>query len=233
MTAERVEVLRGPASALYGSNAMGGVVNIVTRKPVADGSLTSASIGAGSWGSFQSEASNQFRKGRFSSTVSAQYSRSDNHRSHMGFEQYGGFVKLGYDLSPHWQIYADADITHFNASNPGTVSAPMLEANQWITRGTASIGIENLYARTSGSLSMYDNFGLHLHLAPAPFGIPRRFRHETLWLSPKIRPRFFGLHPASQATHKVYPQALNHEGLSALPYSMKASFCLVVFALRH
>lgn len=161
MTAERVEVLRGPASALYGSNAMGGVVNIVTRKPEADGSLTSASIGAGSWGSFQSEASSQFRKGRFSSTVSAQYNRSDNHRPHMGFEQYGGFVKLGYDLSPHWQLYADADITHFNASYPGTVSAPMLEADQWITRGTASIGIENHYARTSGSLSVYDNFGRH------------------------------------------------------------------------
>ena len=32
MMAERVEVLRGPASVLYGSNAMGGVVNIVTRQ---------------------------------------------------------------------------------------------------------------------------------------------------------------------------------------------------------
>lgn len=30
--AERVEVLRRPASVLYGSNAMGGVINIVTRK---------------------------------------------------------------------------------------------------------------------------------------------------------------------------------------------------------
>jgi iron complex outermembrane receptor protein len=30
MMAERVEVLRGPASVLYGSNAMGGVINIVT-----------------------------------------------------------------------------------------------------------------------------------------------------------------------------------------------------------
>lgn len=33
LMAERVEVLRGPASVLYGSNAMGGVVNIVTRQP--------------------------------------------------------------------------------------------------------------------------------------------------------------------------------------------------------
>ena len=32
MIAEKVEVVRGPASMLYGSNAMGGVVNIVTRK---------------------------------------------------------------------------------------------------------------------------------------------------------------------------------------------------------
>lgn len=32
LLADRVEVLRGPASVLYGSNAMGGVVNIVTRK---------------------------------------------------------------------------------------------------------------------------------------------------------------------------------------------------------
>ena len=32
MIANRVEVLRGPASVLYGSNAMGGVINIVTRK---------------------------------------------------------------------------------------------------------------------------------------------------------------------------------------------------------
>ena len=35
--AERVEVLRGPASVLYGSNAMGGVINIVTRKMQEDG----------------------------------------------------------------------------------------------------------------------------------------------------------------------------------------------------
>ncbi len=161
MMAERVEVLRGPASTLYGSNAMGGVVNIVTRKPVSDGSLTTLHLGGGSWGSFEGEAGNQFRKGRFSSSVNVQYSRSDNHRPHMGFEQYGGFVKLGYDLSPHWNIYADADITHFSASYPGTVSAPMLEADQWITRGAASIGIENRYERTSGSLSLYDNFGRH------------------------------------------------------------------------
>ena len=36
---EKVEVLRGPASVLYGSNAMGGVINIVTRKQQDEGSF--------------------------------------------------------------------------------------------------------------------------------------------------------------------------------------------------
>lgn len=161
LMAERVEVLRGPASTLYGSNAMGGVVNIVTRSMHQDGVRTHATIGAGSWGTLQAEASNQVRAGRFSSTVAAQYSRSDNHRPNMGFEQYGGYVKLGYDLSDHWLLYADANITHFNASQPGEEEAPMLEADQWITRGAVSVALENHYEKTSGALSLYDNFGRH------------------------------------------------------------------------
>ena len=161
LMAERVEVLRGPASVLYGSNAMGGVLNIVTRSMHEDGVKTHINLGAGSYGTVQTEASNQLRSGRFSSTVAAQYSRTDNHRPNMGFEQYGGYVKLGYDISDHWNAAIDLDLTHWNASNPGTVTQPKLENDQWITRGAASLTIENHYNKTSGALSVYDNFGRH------------------------------------------------------------------------
>ena len=161
LMAERVEVLRGPASALYGSNAMGGVLNIVTRSMHEDGVKTHINLGAGSYGTVQTEASNQIRSGRFSSTIAAQYSRTDNHRPNMGFEQYGGYVKLGYDISEHWNAAVDLDLTHWNASNPGTVTQPKQENDQWITRGAASLTIENHYNKTSGALSVYDNFGRH------------------------------------------------------------------------
>jgi iron complex outermembrane receptor protein len=161
LMAERVEVLRGPASMLYGSNAMGGVINIVTRGMKEDGVKTNINLGAGSWGTFQAEASNQLRSGKFTSTVAAQYGRTDNHRPRMGFEQYGGYLKLGYDFNEHWNAYVDANITHFNASQPGSTTSPLYDANQWITRGVVSAAVENHYGHTSGAVSVYSNFGRH------------------------------------------------------------------------
>lgn len=161
LMAERVEVLRGPASVIYGSNAMGGVINIVTRKMLQDGVRTNVRVGAGSYGTVTGEASNTVRKGKFSSMVGGEYSRTDNHRPNMGFEQYGGHLKLAYDFTPHWNAYIDADITHFNASYPGQDVKPVYGARQWITRGVVSAAVENNYERTSGALSVFTNFGRH------------------------------------------------------------------------
>ena len=161
MMAERVEVLHGPASVLYGSNAMGGVINIVTRQMERDGSRTSLNLGAGSYGTAQGELSTQVKKGRLSSQLAVQYQRSDNHRPRMGFEQEGAFARVGYQLSSNWRAWAAANLTHFVGSDPGSESQPVFSRDQWITRGEAQAAIENHYASTSGALSVYSNFGNH------------------------------------------------------------------------
>ena len=159
--AERVEVLRGPASALYGSNAMGGVVNIVTKQLKDDGVETDIDAGYGSFNTFQSGISNSVRKGRFSSTVNGTYNRTDGHRRDMGFEQYGGYVKLGCDISDKWGLGGDANVTHFNASNPGEIDDPLIDAKQHVTRGMASLFLKNEYKRSSGNISVFYNWGHH------------------------------------------------------------------------
>ncbi|URW80447.1 TonB-dependent receptor plug domain-containing protein [Xiashengella succiniciproducens] len=53
---ERVEVIKGPYSTLYGSDAMGGVINIITKKPVAQNN-GSAEVGYGSYGNLKMSAS--------------------------------------------------------------------------------------------------------------------------------------------------------------------------------
>lgn len=159
--AERVEVLRGPASVLYGSNAMGGVINIVTRKMQEDGVNTHLHAGYGSYNTLETELTNRVRKGRFSSVVSGSYNRTDGHRADMGFEQYGGYAKLEYEMTDHWNVRGDVNVMHFNASYPGPVSAPLLDGDQRITRGMTSFVLENHYEKTSGGLSFFYNWGDH------------------------------------------------------------------------
>lgn len=180
MMAERVEVLRGPASVLYGSNAMGGVINIVTRKMQEDGIRTNINIGAGSYGSIQTEATNRMRKGRFSSTVTASYNRTDGHRADMAFEQYGGYAKLGYDFTDNWKVWGDVNVTRFNATNPGSVMKPYIDNDQRITRGMTSFALENHYEKTSGALSFFYNWGDHwINDGYQPGGEPLQYRFNS------------------------------------------------------
>ena len=158
---EKVEVVRGPASLLYGSNAMAGVVNIVTRQMNEDGCKTNIRLQGGSYGTFQADGVNRFRKGKFSTVVGAQYMRTDGHRPNSNFEQFGGYAKIGYDFSEHWKAVADANLTHFNASNPGPVYAPLVDNDSKITRGLASISLSNGYQNTSGTLRAYYDWGHH------------------------------------------------------------------------
>lgn len=161
MLADRVEVLRGPASMMYGSNAMGGVVNIVTRQATTNGSSTNIHLQGGSYGTIEATATNRLRKNKFSSIIGANYGRTDGHRVNSEFEQISGFVKLGYDLTPNWNLSADMNLIYFESSNPGEVTKPMIDNDMKITRGMAAVSLTNEYGHTSGALRAFYNFGHH------------------------------------------------------------------------
>jgi len=161
MIAEKVEVLRGPASMLYGSAALGGVINIVTRQMRHDGVETSANAAFGSYATLTTELANRFRKGRLSTVATLSYNRTDGHRANSAFEQMSGYLKIGYQLSDHWNAAADLNLTHFNASNPGSIYKPMIDNDQHITRGMASLNVTNRYGTTWGGISIFHNWGRH------------------------------------------------------------------------
>ena len=184
LMAERVEVLRGPASLLYGSDAMAGVINIVTKKPQ-DGTHAYVHAGYGSFNTAESEFSVNTRQGKMSAVASGSYNRTDGHRDNMNFEQFGGYAKLGYDISDNWNASANIDITRFKASQPGSESAPLIDADQDITRGTTALFIENNYKKTSGAVSVFYNWGNHwINDGYTPGTTPKAFRfvsYDEMW----------------------------------------------------
>ncbi len=172
---ERVEVLRGPASILYGSGAMAGVINIVTKKE--EGTHARLHAGYGSFNTAETEFTASTRQGKMSAVASGSYNRTDGHRDNMNFEQFGGYAKLGYDISDNWNASANVDVTRFKASQPGSESAPLIDADQKITRGTSALFIENRYARTQGAVSLFYSWGDHwINDGYAPGSTPKLFR---------------------------------------------------------
>lgn len=57
---ERIEVVKGPASSLYGSEAMGGIINIITKNAL-DAPLLSADLTSGSQGDVNVDLSTKFK----------------------------------------------------------------------------------------------------------------------------------------------------------------------------
>lgn len=120
---ERVEVVRGPASVLYGSNAMGGVINIITRKPKQEGTHHSVRFMYGSHQTLSSEAYGGWKGERLYLNGNIGLNRSEGHRENMGFEQLSGYGKAGYNINPNWSSFVDFNISNTQSSNPGTVSS--------------------------------------------------------------------------------------------------------------
>lgn len=159
---ERVEVIRGPASILYGSNAMGGVINIITKKQIEDGFNGNARITYGSYNTQKYMGSVGFRKDKLSVFVSGNHDRTDGHRPHSEFEITNGYLKLGYKINTHFEAEADFSLAAFDASDPGpdTLNANPGETID-ILRGYGSFSLHNNFAKASGALKLFYNFGEH------------------------------------------------------------------------
>ena len=161
LMAEKIEVIRGPASMLYGSNAMGGVINIITKETKANENRTSAQVMYGSYNTLSAEASTIGRKDALSGTFNIGYNRSDGHRENMDFEQLNGYGKLGYEFNSNWNSYIDLNLSTTKSSNPGMLDSLIIDNDADIMRGVASASIQNKYDKTSGAVKLYYNFGKH------------------------------------------------------------------------
>lgn len=158
---ERVEIVKGPSSILYGSNAMGGSINIITSRRHTDGYFGRARAAFGSFTTQKFDLSTGFRKGKFGGTAAAQLYRSNGYQEHSAFWEANELLQLQYSPDSHWDTGATLDMTQSRAENPGTTQAPLLDMWTRIFRGTASVWAKNRYEISEGGVQAFINWGTH------------------------------------------------------------------------
>ncbi len=158
---KKVEVIRGPASILYGSNAMAGVINMITKKQEKDG--INVNIG-GSYGSYNTQKYHGnigIKSKKFSALISANHDRTDGIRENTDFKISNGYTKLTYEINDNFKLTADANLAKYFANDNGTIHVPKPFSID-ILRGKAAISLDNKFNNFDGSLKIYHNFGEHI-----------------------------------------------------------------------
>lgn len=173
---DHVEVVRGPSSLLYGSNAMGGSINIVTKRATEEGISGRSRAMFGSFTTQKFNTAVSYRKGRFGATAAGQVDRSNGYRSGSEFWLANEYLQLQYKVNEHWQTGSNVNMTQTKANNPGTVQSPLLSMWTKLFRGTASVFAHNNYRNSQGGVQGYINWGSnHVDDGHAPDKAPKDF----------------------------------------------------------
>lgn len=192
---ERIEILRGPQSSIYGSDAMGGVVNIITRKPQGTPRF-SATVEGGSYGTHVERLSGGYAKGDLSLLMSGE------HAAASGFSRVGnrdrdeadGFEKWSGSISGR---YAPADGPGFEFGVTGTTGTTDYD-------GSPGWGVDPANERDTAESTLVTGYGRLSFASPdgsiqqslTGFGTLERRRYDE---------------PASSATYKYRSHTVGGE----------------------
>lgn len=116
--ADRIEVMKGPANALYGSDAIGGVVNVETRPPVAGEGLT-GSVEGGSWGYSRILGSASGVSGANAFRVEGNYTRTDGWRAGTGYDRISGTARWDRMVGS-WSVKSMVSFSNIDQKTAGS-----------------------------------------------------------------------------------------------------------------
>ncbi len=158
---DRIEVVRGPSSVLYGSDALGGVINILTHYPAGPGFETDLTT---SYGAFNTQRYT-FRHGaglkkwRYYFTLDRR--SSDGHLANSAYAGNSFTGKAEYDLTGHVKLGFQSKYYQGKKYEPGPQALPDLTSWNDYERAAVDVGLQGHWDRDEFFLKIYRDFGHH------------------------------------------------------------------------
>jgi iron complex outermembrane receptor protein len=126
---ERVEIVRGTGTVLYGDNAVGGVINIITKTP-SDRFTASAGVVAGSYGRNKEQASVSGGQGPLAASFYGSYDATQGYRENNNSRAKDVGGKLVYDVASFLSLNVAGSYHTDDYGLPGPLTKEQLSVNR-------------------------------------------------------------------------------------------------------
>jgi len=156
-----IRLTEGPASVLYGSNAMGGAVEIAPRKP-ARGTEFELQSSMGSFGTVQNRLFAGSRAGRGIYTASAGINNTDGDRPYSAYHSQDGSLSAELQINSIWNASLAGNYGHFLVQDPAPIYATTptdLPNSASVGRGGLSFDLGNATPSLNGYTRFYSTWG--------------------------------------------------------------------------
>ncbi|OGF68012.1 MAG: hypothetical protein A2Y62_20445 [Candidatus Fischerbacteria bacterium RBG_13_37_8] len=157
----KIEVVRGPSSVIYGPDAMGGVINILTKK-IDDGFHTDATLSYGSFNTQHYLVRHGGNINKFNYYITFDRDLSDGHIPNSQYDGYDFTTRLGYSLSPNLEFTLQGKYFAGKKYEPGTIHIPLVDYWNNYKRGAVDFTIASSWQKSEASFKLYRNFGHHV-----------------------------------------------------------------------
>ncbi|HET6461930.1 MAG TPA: TonB-dependent receptor, partial [Syntrophales bacterium] len=125
---DRIEVVRGASSVLYGDAAVGGVINIITKKGGGEPRFT-ASVIAGSYGLHDERVGASGSVDKWTYSLSGENNFNDGYRDRSRFTSRGGGLNVGYNVSDLLDISLGLSFNKTDYQLPGYLTKDQIAQN--------------------------------------------------------------------------------------------------------
>ncbi|WP_317196948.1 TonB-dependent receptor plug domain-containing protein [Flavobacterium hibisci] len=148
---ERIEIVKGASSALYGSEAMGGVINVITKKPKKDMFSGSLSYRYATFNTNDANANLLWKKKKLSANLFANFYATDGYDLNKNtplknVEPFYNFTlqpKIYYDFSEHLKVIVSNRFYDMKMDNKAEINSEMYEGDATEKEWNSQVKLEH------------------------------------------------------------------------------------------